>query len=112
MFIDLLHTFFYFVVMLRLSALNSENFKCRYVYTRLNLIKKLGLMKVLTTLRERERESRDSIVGIATGYGPEYRVVGFRVPVGSRIFSLQSPDRLWGPPNLPSNGYRELFPRG
>jgi hypothetical protein len=32
-------------------------------------------------------ESRDSSVGIATGYELEDREVGVRVPVGSRIFS-------------------------
>jgi len=26
--------------------------------------------------------------------------------------SPQRPDRLWGPPNILSNGYGELFPRG
>jgi hypothetical protein len=51
--------------------------------------------------------SRDSVVGIATGYGLDYRGVGVRVPVGSRILSSPSrPDRLWGPPNLLPNGYR------
>jgi hypothetical protein len=40
--------------------------------------------------------SRDSVVGIATGYGLDDRRVGFRVPVGSRIFSSQCRlDRLW-----------------
>jgi hypothetical protein len=44
----------------------------------------------------------DSSVGIATGYG----LAGVQVPVGSRIFySPRRPDRLWGPPNLLSNGY-------
>jgi hypothetical protein len=41
--------------------------------------------------------SRDSAVGIATGYGIDGREVGVRVPVESRIFSSpRRPDRLWG----------------
>jgi hypothetical protein len=57
----------------------------------------------------------DSAVGIATGYGLNDRGVGVQVPVGSRIFSFpRCPDRLWGPPNLLSNGHGEgvLFSRG
>jgi hypothetical protein len=45
-------------------------------------------------------------------YGLDEREVRVRISVGSRIFS--SPcrsDRLWGPPNLLSNGYLWLFPR-
>jgi hypothetical protein len=51
--------------------------------------------------------SRDSAVGIATGYGLDDRGVGVWVSVGVRIFTSPCrPDRLWGPPNLLSNGYR------
>jgi hypothetical protein len=56
-------------------------------------------------------DSRDSSVGIATGYGLDDRGVGVRVPVGLRIFSPRRPDRLWGPPSLLSKGYRGLIPR-
>jgi hypothetical protein len=43
------------------------------------------------------RSSRDSTVGISTGYGMEDRGVGVRVHVGSRIFSSpHCADRFWG----------------
>jgi hypothetical protein len=57
--------------------------------------------------------SRDSVVGIATSYWLGDRGVGVRVPARSNIFSSpERPDRLWGPLNLLSNGYWELFPLG
>jgi hypothetical protein len=57
--------------------------------------------------------SRDSVVGIATGYNPDDRGVGVQVLVGVRMFTSPCcPDQLWGPPNLLSNGYQRLFPRG
>jgi hypothetical protein len=50
--------------------------------------------------------SRDSSVGIATGYGLDDREVGVQVQVGERIFiSPRRPDRFWGPLSLLSNGY-------
>jgi hypothetical protein len=56
-------------------------------------------------------ELTQSVVGIATGYGLNDRGVGVRVPVVSRIFSSpRRPDRIWGPPNLVSNGYRGMSP--
>jgi hypothetical protein len=65
------------------------------------------------TLELRYFRSRDSVVGVATGYGLDDRGVGVRLPVGSRIFSSPCrPDRLWGSPNLLSNGYRRLIPGG
>jgi hypothetical protein len=43
--------------------------------------------------------SRDSPVGVATGYGLDDRGVEIRVPVETRIFSPPNrPDWLWGPP--------------
>jgi hypothetical protein len=46
-------------------------------------------------------ESRNSLVGIATGYGLDERMIGFRFPAGAGNFSLTPcPDRLWGPPSL------------
>jgi hypothetical protein len=49
--------------------------------------------------------SRDSVVGIVTGYWLDDREPGIRVPVGLRMFSPpRRPDRFWGPPNLLSIG--------
>jgi hypothetical protein len=57
--------------------------------------------------------SRDSAVGITTGYGLDDRRVGVRVPVMSRTFSSQChPDRIWGPSSLPFNGTGAFSPGG
>jgi hypothetical protein len=56
------------------------------------------------------RNGRGSSVGKPTGYVLGDLGEGIRVPVESRIFT--SPNglgRLWGPPNLLSNGYRGHF---
>jgi hypothetical protein len=57
--------------------------------------------------------SRDSSVGIVTGYRLDDQGVRVRVPVGSRMFSSPShPDRLWGPPSLLYKGTGGSFPWG
>jgi hypothetical protein len=57
--------------------------------------------------------SRDSSVGIATGYELNDRVVGDRVPVGSIISSSpRRPDPLWGPPASYLMGTGGSFPEG
>jgi hypothetical protein len=56
-------------------------------------------------------KSRDSSVGIATGYGLGDREFGVGVPVGSRMFSSpRFPDRLWGPPASYPMGTGGSFP--
>jgi hypothetical protein len=60
-----------------------------------------------------DSRSRDTVVGIVTGNGPDDRGVGVPVPIGSRIFSFpRRPGRLWVPPSFLSSGYRESFPMG
>jgi hypothetical protein len=55
--------------------------------------------------------SRDSAVGIGTGYRQDGRGVGVRIPVGSRIFSsIHHPDWLWDPPSLLPMGTGGSFP--
>jgi hypothetical protein len=54
--------------------------------------------------------SRDSIVGIVTGYGLDDREVGVWVPVGSRIFSTSSRPAL-GPTQPPIQWLLGLYPR-
>jgi hypothetical protein len=52
-----------------------------------------------------DRNSRDSSVGIATGYGMDSLC-----SIPGTDTSSQLPDRLWGPVGLPSKGYWGIFP--
>jgi hypothetical protein len=55
--------------------------------------------------------SRDSVVGIATGYELDGRVVGVRVPIGARIFSTASRPAQ-GPIRPPIQWVREALSPG
>jgi hypothetical protein len=52
--------------------------------------------------------------GSHTGYGLDDPAIEVRSPAGAEDFSssLLCPDRLWGPPSLLYNRYRESFPGG
>jgi hypothetical protein len=91
---------------------NVENCPCSLHGYRYNVWVYISVSILQPFLLELRR-SRDSSVGIATGYGLDDRGVGVRVPVGSSIFSSpRRPDRLWCPPILLSNWYRGLFSLG
>jgi hypothetical protein len=56
------------------------------------------------------KTSRDSAVGIATGYGLDEWRVGIRVPVGSRMFIFPYlSDRFWGSLRLLSNWHQGIL---
>jgi hypothetical protein len=56
--------------------------------------------------------SRGSSGSIVSGYGLDDRAIEVRSPAETKDFSPLPlcPDRLWGPPSLLYNGYRESFP--
>jgi hypothetical protein len=57
--------------------------------------------------------SRNSAVGMVSGYGLDDRCIGVRVLVEVRFFSSpRHPDLFWGPLSHLSNEYPGLFPRG
>jgi hypothetical protein len=74
----------------------SEEIRKKKIYIALQYFIKL-VMRVQSNFCQNPLRSQDSAVGITTGYGLDDRVVGVRVPIGSRIFSSpRRPDRLWG----------------
>jgi hypothetical protein len=80
-------------------------FHCQQSTPRRRYINEIAFLnKVRNNVIQR---SRESVVSIATDCVLDDQEVGVRVLVGLRIFtSSYSPDRLWGPLNLLSNGYR------
>jgi hypothetical protein len=56
--------------------------------------------------------SRDSVVGITTGYGLDDRGVGVRVSVGSRIFSTSSRPALGSAQSPYPVGPGACYPEG
>jgi hypothetical protein len=56
--------------------------------------------------------SRDSSVGIATGYWLNNRKDGFRVQAAIIFSSPRRPNWLWRPSSLQFNGYRSLLLKG
>jgi hypothetical protein len=65
--------------------------------------------KLIFCLYESPSGSRDSSVGIATGYGLDDRRVWIPFPLGPRsFFSPRRPHRFWGLPSLLSNGCRGI----
>jgi hypothetical protein len=97
-------------ILIQINPVHSTQIiSLNYILT-LSCHTRLGLPSVLFPLGF--STSRDSVVVIATGYWLGDRRIGVWVPVGSRIFSSPPrPDRLCGPPNHLSNGYRGLFAR-
>jgi hypothetical protein len=99
----------FLIVELQTSLWNFHNKNNKYTHKFNNIrLQLFGLLSVLQfSTSTKYVRSRDSAVGIATGYGLDDRGVGVRVPVGSTIFSSPCrPDRLWGLPNLLSLGVK------
>jgi hypothetical protein len=55
-----------------------------------------------------------SSISVVSSYGLDDRAIEVRSPAGAKDYSssLVCPDRLWDPPSLLYDGYREPFPRG
>jgi hypothetical protein len=96
-----------------MSSVQLRFLLCATTFFKLPLISLVRFLYFRNILLNTCLYSRDSAVGIATGYGLDDWEVGVRVPVRSRMFTSPCrPDRRWGPPNLLYNGYRGLFPGG
>jgi hypothetical protein len=75
------------------------------VYSLKSYVRVCWLVKANLSLYLISDGSKDSVVGIATGYGLGDRGIRVRFPLGSRIFfSPSRPDRLWYPPNTFAEG--------